>query len=80
MRKNCKYHHSVVSIFQESQSKLKFPKRKVPLRLQLVDLVKSEIHFVLNILNLDKSWIQIPINEKNLHGGYQDLKNLPIAC
>ena len=48
--------------------------RALVTRLQLSDFVKSESHFVFDVLNFDKSWLDIPSSEWHLHEGYIELK------
>ena len=56
--------------------KVTLPKSRVlATRLQLSDFVKNESHFVFDVLNFDKTWLDLPFSEWSLHEGYIELKN-----
>ena len=43
-------------------------------RTQLVDFVGTESHFIFDILNFDKVWLNLPFTEWHLNEGYNEMK------
>ena len=54
----------------------KLPNRKVlATRTELVDFVGSESHFMFDVLNFDKTWLNLSFNEWHLNEGYNEMKD-----